>query len=135
MHANIDVHIRRLIAEFPGYRVKCIEKIQQHFANMNSAEKVGMTGFFNKSNIKEGETAMNYIKRFQNAHALSVLVGNNYSEYKLMHILLDNFHQCGTYSAQIDSHQEELRREENFTDQKYLSISSLQTNYISLDSS
>ena len=25
-HANIDVHVRRLIAEFPGYRIKCIKK-------------------------------------------------------------------------------------------------------------
>ena len=28
---------------------------------------------------KEGEYAINYIKRFQNAHALSVSVGNSYS--------------------------------------------------------
>ena len=51
-----------------------------------------------------------------------------------MHTFLDNFHQCGRYSAQIASHQEELRREENFTDQTYLSISSLQTDYLNLDS-
>ena len=52
-----------------------------------------------------------------------------------MHIFLDNFHQGGKYDAQIASHQEELRREEKFTDQKYLSISSLQTDYSNLDSS
>ena len=34
-----------------------------------------------------------------------------------MHIFLDNFHQGGKYSAQIASHQVELRREETFTDQ------------------
>ena len=28
LHANIDVHRRRLIAEFRGYRIKCIEKLQ-----------------------------------------------------------------------------------------------------------
>ena len=44
---------------------------------------------------------MNYIKRFQNAQALSVLVGNNYSEDQLMHIFLDNFHQGGEYITQI----------------------------------
>ena len=27
LHANIDVHSRRLIAEFPKYGVKCIEKL------------------------------------------------------------------------------------------------------------
>ena len=51
-----------------------------------------------------------------------------------MHIFLDNFHQGGKYSAQIASHQAELRKEETFTDQKYLSILSLQTDYINLDS-
>ena len=52
-----------------------------------------------------------------------------------MHTFLDNFHQSGKYSAQIASHQEELRREETFTDQKSLNISSLQTDYLNLDSS
>ena len=78
---------------------------------------------------------MNYIKIFQNAHALSVSVGNSYSEDQLMHTFLDNFHQGGKYSAQIASHQAELSREENFTDKKSLKISSLQTYYQNLDSS
>ena len=68
---------------------------------------------------KGGESAINYIKRFQNAHALSVSVGNSYSEDQLIHIFLDNFHQGGKYSAQITSHQAELRREEKFNDQKH----------------
>ena len=42
-----------------------------------------------------------------------------------MHIFLDKFHKGGKYSAQISSHQAELRREEKFADQKYLSITSL----------
>ena len=65
---------------------------------------------------------MNYIKIFQNAEDLSVFVGNSYLEDQMMHTFLDNFHQGGKYSAQIAIHQEELRREETFTDQKlYLS--------------
>ena len=52
-----------------------------------------------------------------------------------MHTFLDNFHQGGKYSAQISSHQAELRREENFTNQESLNISSLQTDYLNLDSS
>ena len=52
-----------------------------------------------------------------------------------MHTFLDNFHQGGKYSAQLSSHQEELRGEETFTDQKRLNISSLQTDYLNLDSS
>ena len=78
---------------------------------------------------------MNYIKIFQNAQALSVSVVNTYSEDQLIHIFLDNFHQDGKYSAQIASHQAELIREGNFTDQRYLSISSLYTDYLNLDSS
>ena len=73
--------------------------------------------------------------RFQNAQALSVSVGNTYSEYQHMHTFLDNFHQGGKYYAQIASHQAELRREGRFTDHKYLYISSLQTGYLNLDSS
>ena len=52
-----------------------------------------------------------------------------------MHTFVDNFHQGGKYSAQIASQQVELRREENVTDQKSLNISSLQTDYLNLDSS
>ena len=52
-----------------------------------------------------------------------------------MHTFLDNFHQGGKYSAQIAIHQVELRRKEKSTDQKSLNISSLQNDYINLDSS
>ena len=52
-----------------------------------------------------------------------------------MHTFLDNFHQGGKYSAEIAIHQAELRREDKFTDEKYLSISSLYTDYLNLDSS
>ena len=77
---------------------------------------------------------MKYIKRLKNAQALSVVVGNNYSEYYLMHIFLDKFHQGGKYISKIANHQAELRREEKFTDQKYSSISSLYTDHLNLDS-
>ena len=52
-----------------------------------------------------------------------------------MHTFLDNFQQGGKYSSQMASHQAELRREEKFTEPKSLNISSLQTDYINLDSS
>ena len=41
---------------------------------------------------KGGESAMNYIERYQNAQDFSVSVGNTYSEDQLMHIFLDKFH-------------------------------------------
>ena len=54
LHANSDVHSRRLIAKFPKYEIKCIEKLQSHCANMNFLIKVDMTGPFSKVYIKEG---------------------------------------------------------------------------------
>ena len=125
LHANIDVHSRRLIAEFPKDGVKCIENLQSHCANMAFADKSRYDRTFQQVTHKGRESEINYIKRFQNSHALSVSVGNSYYEYQLMHTFLDNFHQGGKYSAQIASHQAELRIEEKFTDHKSLNISSL----------
>ena len=51
-----------------------------------------------------------------------------------MHTFLDDFHQDERYSAQITSHQSDLRREETFTGQKSLPNSALQTDYLNLDS-
>ena len=45
LYANIDVHSRRLIAEFPADVIKCIEKLQSHCADMTFSGKVDMTGF------------------------------------------------------------------------------------------
>ena len=76
---------------------------------------------------------MNYIKKFENSQALSVSVGNSYSQDQLMDIFLDNFRQVIKCTTQTANHQLQLRREGNFTDQKYLSITYLQTNYFNLD--
>ena len=135
LHANIDVHSRRLIAELPRDGIKRIEKLQSHCANMTFADKSRYDRTFQQVTHKGKESAINYIKRFQNLHALSVSVGNRYSEDQLMHTFMDNFEQGGKYSAQIASHQAELRREEIFTDQKVLKISSLQTDFLNIDSS
>ena len=81
---------------------------------MTFADKSRYDRTFQQVTHKEGESAINYIKRFQNAQDLSVSVGNSYSEDQIMHTFLDNFHQDGKYSAQIASHQAELRREEKF---------------------
>ena len=122
MHANIDVHRRILIAELPKDGIKCIEKLQSHCANTTFADKSRYARTFQQATHKGGESAINYIKSFQNAQAFSVSVGNSYSEYQLMHTFLDNFHQSGKYSAQLASHQAELRREEKFPEQKCLNV-------------
>ena len=111
---NFSMHF---IVEFPKDGIKCIEKLQSHCANMNFSDKSRYDRAFQQVTQKGGEYAINYIKRFQNAHALSALVGNSYSEDQLMHTFLDNFHQGEKYSAQIASHNADLRREEKFTDQ------------------
>ena len=99
MHANIDVHSRRQIYEFPKNGIKCIEKLQSHCENMTFADKSKYDRTFQQVTHKLGESAINYIKRFQKAQALSVSVGNSYYEDQLMHTFLDNFHQVGKYSA------------------------------------
>ena len=66
---------------------------------------------------------------------MSVSVRNSYSEDQITDTFLDNFHQGGKYSSQIASHQAEFRREEKFIDKKCLNISSLQTDYLNIDSS
>ena len=134
LHAKIDVHSRRLMAELSKDGIKCIEKFQSHFANMTFADKSGYDRTFQQVTHKGGESAINYIKRFQNAHDLSVSLENSYSEDQLIHTFLNNFQQGDKYSAQIASHQAELRREENLQIKK-LNISSLQTDYLNLDSS
>ena len=104
-----------------------MEKLQSHCANMNFADKSRYDRTFQQVTHKGGESAINSIKIFQNAQALSVSVGNSYSEDQIMHTFLDNFQQSGKYSAQLASHQAELRREEKYPDKKCLNISSLQT--------
>ena len=62
---------------------------------MNFADKSRHDRTFQQVTHKGEESAIKYIKRFQNAQALSVSVGNSYSEYQIMHTFLDNFHQSG----------------------------------------
>ena len=95
MHANSDVHSWRLIAEFPKYGIKCLEKLQTHCANMTFADKSRYDRTFQQVTHKGGESAINYIKRFQNAQPLSVSLGNCYAEDRIMHTFMDNFHQSG----------------------------------------
>ena len=93
MHANIDVHTRRLIDDFPTDGIQCIEKLQSHCANMTFADKSRYDRTIQQVTHKGGESAINYIKIFKNAHALSILVGKSYSEDQLMHTFLDNFEE------------------------------------------
>ena len=66
LHANIDVHSRILVSEFLGDGVKFIAKLQSHCANMSFANKSRHERIFQQVKHKGGESAMNYIIRFQN---------------------------------------------------------------------
>ena len=54
LHANIDVHSRRLIADFPKCGVKCIQNCNHIVQTWPFLIKVDKTGIFNKWHIKEG---------------------------------------------------------------------------------
>ena len=58
---------------------------------MTFADKNGYDSIFQQVTHKGGESAMNYIKIFQNAEPLSVSVENTYSEDQMMHTSLDKF--------------------------------------------
>ena len=55
LHANIDVHRRMFIAEFPGDGVKFISKLLSHCANMTFYEKIRYDMIFQKVTHKSGE--------------------------------------------------------------------------------
>ena len=104
LYANIDMHIRRLISQFPGDGVECIEKLQSYCTNMTFSDKSRYDRIFQKVRHKRGESAINYINISRNAQACQ-FQWENYSEDQLMLIFLDNFYQGGKYSSQIASHQ------------------------------
>ena len=79
---------------------------------MTFSEKSRYDSLFRQVAHKGGESGMKYIKIFQNAQALSVSVGNSYTDYHLMHIFSDNFRQGEKYTH-IEIRQAELRRERN----------------------
>ena len=54
LHANIYVHRRRLIAEFPRDGIKYIEKLHSHCANMNFSDKSRYDRIFQQVTHKGG---------------------------------------------------------------------------------
>ena len=70
LNANIDAHSRRLIADFPKDGIRCIEKLQSHCANMTFPDKSRCDRIFQQVTHKGVESAINYIKMFENAQVL-----------------------------------------------------------------
>ena len=59
LHANIDLHRRISIAEFPKDGIKCIEKLQSNSANMTFSDKIGYARTFQQVTHKGGECEIN----------------------------------------------------------------------------
>ena len=70
LHANIDVHRRILIDEFPIDGIKCMGKLNLYSANMTFSDKSRYDRTFQQVTHRGGESAINYITLFHNAHAL-----------------------------------------------------------------
>ena len=68
---------------------------------MNFSDKSFYDRIFQQVTHKGGESAMNYIKRFQIDHALSFSVGKKYSEDQLMHIFEQNIFHLGENYPEI----------------------------------
>ena len=116
MHACIYAYSKILIDEFPGDEVQAIPRFKFQCTNITFAYQIGYNIMIQQVINKGGESSLSYIKIFQNAKALSISVGNIYTENQLMHTFLDNYQKFGKYSTQIVSHQEKLWREEKIID-------------------
>ena len=135
LHAYIDAHSQILIDECPLYGVQEIPRLQSQCSNM----KFSYQSRYNRlsQHVVHGgwDSSINYIKIFHNAKALVISVVNIYTEDQLMLTCLNKLYQVGEYSSKIASHQSELSGEEKIFDQKSLSISDLQIDYLNLDNS
>ena len=135
MHEYIDENSKILTNECPGYGLQKISRLKSQCENMNFSEQIRYNRLFKQVVNKGGESAINYIKRFNNAKALEISVGNGYYEYNLIHTFLDNFQKFGKYYAQIAIYQVELRRQEKFINEKLFSLSDLKIDYLNLENS
>ena len=61
LNTNIDVQIRILIAGFPKYGIKCIEKLPSHCANMTFSDKSRYDRTFQQVAHEGGESAINIL--------------------------------------------------------------------------
>ena len=89
-YAYIDAHSKILIDLYPGYVVQSISRLKYQCTNMIFSGQSRYNRLFHQVIKKGGDSAINYIKIFQNAKALSISVGNSYSEYQSMHTFLEN---------------------------------------------
>ena len=89
-HAYIDAHSQILIGECPGYGLQAISRMQSQCTKTIFSDKNRYDKMFQKVVHKWRESAIIYIKIFQNNKALAVSVVNSYTEDHLMNTFLEN---------------------------------------------
>ena len=77
LHAYIYARNQRLIYEYPGDGIQTILRLQSQFANMNFADQSIYHRLFHKVVHKGSCSEISYIKRFQNAKTLGIVIGNS----------------------------------------------------------
>ena len=95
LYAYIDAHSQILIDEYPGDGVQAITIFQYQCENITFADQIIYNRLFRKLMHIGGDSAINYIKIFQNTKALVILLGNIYSNYPLIHAFLEIFQHAG----------------------------------------
>ena len=93
LHACIDAHNLILIDDCPVDGVQAIPRLKYQCANMTFSDQSRYDRMVQQVVNKGGESAIKYIKIFQNAKALVIPVGNSYTEEQMMHNLLGIFQQ------------------------------------------
>ena len=86
----IDSHCKIWIYECPGDGVQDIPILKYQYANMNFAEHIIYSSIFQQVLHKCGDSAIIYIKIFQNSKDLAISVGNSYNEDQLINTFFDN---------------------------------------------
>ena len=79
------------IYQWPIDGVQDISKLKPQCEKMTLANKWRYNIMFQQVFHKVGESAINCIQIFQDYKALETSVGNSYTEYQLIHTLLDSF--------------------------------------------
>ena len=87
---------------------------------MTSYDKIRYNRLIQQVIHTRGESAINYIKIFQNDKALAISAGNTYSYVQLIHKFLEVLQKGQRYLSQIDIHKKELSREEKLFKNHYI---------------
>ena len=81
--------------------MQAISSLKSQCASITFANQIKYNRTYQKVVQKGGDSEIRYIKVFHNDKSLAILVVNTYTEYHLMHTLLQNFQQGQRYYVGI----------------------------------